>query len=102
MFQVKSLLLLCVVIAAPFVAFSDETMAVADQSVHSLGQSIESIDQESESISRSEEECLSSEPVNSLSSANASAKNCGLGQTCPDNTTCCRLGSQVSCCDSDQ
>ena len=28
-------------------------------------------------------------------------KNCGFGQTCDDDETCCRLGGSVSCCDSD-
>lgn len=28
--------------------------------------------------------------------------NCGLGQTCEDGKTCCRLGSSVSCCSSNE
>jgi hypothetical protein len=24
--------------------------------------------------------------------------NCGLGATCPDGTSCCRLGGNVECC----
>jgi hypothetical protein len=28
--------------------------------------------------------------------------NCGLGQTCADGETCCRLGSSVSCCTSSE
>jgi hypothetical protein len=30
------------------------------------------------------------------------AVNCGLGQTCEDGKTCCRLGASVSCCDSNE
>lgn len=28
--------------------------------------------------------------------------NCGMGQTCEDGTSCCRLGGSVSCCDSNE
>lgn len=38
--------------------------------------------------------------INSGGKLRIAAKNCGMGQSCGDDQTCCLVGSQVSCCNS--